>query len=157
MSLYVNPYEASIRAAFHNSVSDDIPEDSEKLIIKISDDICEAVSERIRDRVRTWLLDNIKDDICREAARVAESMLMNALAGDDKELRNLFGFSDWYMSHLYVGALPTQWRLMEKLIERHPDLFVSERIAQLDKQVEEQSKTIARLQCALSSARGEAA
>jgi len=144
MSIFVSSYEKAIRDAF-DSVSNDLPGDHEKLITKISDEICEAVSENIRNRVRDYLMENIKDDICRDAASVAESMLANAMAGDDKQLRNLFGFNEWYMKHLYTGNYPTQYALLDMLIKRHPTLFADERMRQLETLVSEQQKTIDRL------------
>lgn len=133
---FVNSYEKIFRDAFDRGLEAIRPEDKEALVKKLVDEICEATVDRVRSAIDEDLLANVRDNLCREAARVAESMLMTALAGDDAALRNLFGFDDWYMKTPYVGQLPTQWKLIEALIERRPDLFVDERIAQRDAEVE---------------------
>lgn len=134
--VYVNQYQDTIQDAF-KLATENLPDDHTKLVNDISDKICEQVSEKVRDLTTEYLFVNMADDIQRVAAKTAESMIMNALAGDDRELRNLFGFSDWYMKNLYLGALPTQWELIDKLMERQPDVFCNEKIAQQQAEIEQ--------------------
>ena len=126
----VSSFEDRFREAF--DTAKDLPQDYEDLIKRIEDYIWDKVQNKLREGTVYYLKDNIQDDICQEAASVAESMLRNALAGDNKTLRNLFGFSDWYMRHRYLGDHPTEYALLDHLIQRHPDLFVNEKIAQLE-------------------------
>jgi hypothetical protein len=140
----ISPYTATIQEAFNLAVSD-LPDDHTKLVDDIVDKIGEQVLEKVRDNARNYLLENISDDIQRAAATVAESMLMNAMAGDKKELRNLFGFSDWYMNYLYLGDYPREYQLLDMLIERNPDIFINEKIAQLTAANEHYKKEINRL------------
>lgn len=130
----VSSYEEVFRDAFDKAFGE-LPEQYPDLVKQVCDKIYEAVVERVRDDVRDYLAENIKDDLCRKAAEMAESMLMNALAGDDKEIRNLFGFSDWYMRHLYLGQLPTQWALIDAITDRRPDIFLDERIKQREAEI----------------------
>ena len=70
---------------------------------------------------------------------------MNALAGDDQTIRNLFGFSDWYMKNLYMGKLPTQWGLIDAIAERKPEIFRDERIAQQQAQIKQLTQELNRV------------
>lgn len=107
MLVSVSPYDEQIRAGLDQALAE-LPQDYQKLIDTITDSICEAVQEKVRASTTDYLAESIKDDISRKAASVAESMLMNALAGNDAAIRNLFGFNDWYMRNLYLGDRPTQ-------------------------------------------------
>ena len=128
--VYVNSFEQNFRDAFDESA--ELPEDYCNLIKKIEDNIWEAVQNKLRDNTVEYLKSNIQDDICAEAAKVAESMISNALAGDDETLRNLFGFSDWYLKHRYIGDHLTQYKLLDMLVERNPQFFSDEKIKQLE-------------------------
>lgn len=109
--------------------------DRAPLVKKLIDDIWESVVQQLQDSISDYLYENLKDRMCDSASKVAESMLTNALAGDSKELRNLFGFNEWYTKHLYSGRLPTQWALVDALALRHKDLIVDERIKQRDAEI----------------------
>jgi hypothetical protein len=143
--MYVSSYEEAFRKAFDQAIEQDALRDRTDVVKKLTDTLWEEVASKIRESIDTWLMDNIKDDICREAAKVAESMLSNAIAGDDKELRNLFGFNDWYMKHAYIGRMPTQWALLDVIIKRHPDLFTNEKIAQQETELTMLRADLARL------------
>ena len=112
---------------------------------KITDTICDAIQENVRYNTEEYLAESIKDDITNRAAKVAESMLMNALAGDDSTIRNLFGFSDWYMRNLYSGRLPTQWALIDAIADRKPELFSDEKIKQQAAEIANLQREVARL------------
>ena len=100
---------------------------------------------RIEDYVRDEMGSNAAIGLRDTAARMAESMLSNALAGDDKTIRNLFGFNDWYMKTLYMGSLPTQWALIDAIVARCPDIFAEERVKQRDAEIVELNRKIANL------------
>lgn len=144
--VYVNSYEEIFKDGLENALKK-LPDEYLELINKITDTIFEKCQEKIRYETETYLAESIKDDIINRAAKVAESMLMNALAGDEKEIRNLFGFHDWYMKHAYIGNLPREWKLIEKIIEKRPDIFIDEKIKQLETQVEILKKECFRLKC----------
>lgn len=138
--VYVNRFQEALDVALGK-----LPEKHMDMIKKITDTICEAVQENVRYNTEEYLADSIKDDIAGRAAKVAESMLMNALAGDDKTIRNLFGFNDYYMKNLYLGRLPTEWALIDAIAERNPKIFSDEMIKQQAAQIEELQKTCDRL------------
>ncbi len=144
--VYVNSYEEIFRDGLENALSK-LPSDYLESINKITDAIFEQCQEKIRYETETYLAESIKEDIANRAAKVAESMLMNALAGDEKEIRNLFGFNDWYMKHAYIGNLPREWKIMEEIIKKRPDVFIDEKIKQLEKQVKILEKECLRLKC----------
>lgn len=129
-----------------------IPEDQSKTI----KDILDKIHERVITDLEYYIAENIKENanyaIRYEASEVAKSMLMNALAGDDKEIRNLFGFNDWYMKHAWNGdKLPTQWALIDALVARRPDLFVDERIVQRDREIVLLREELTRTQSTLNT------
>lgn len=132
--MHVSSYEDEFRESLDKALSE-LPEDHKKMINKVTGTICEAIQEQVRYNTENYLAEAIKDDIAQRAAKVAESMLMNALAGDDHTLRNLFGFSDWYMKNLYLGKLPTQWALIEAIVAKNPQLFNDERFKQKDAEI----------------------
>lgn len=129
--VFVSPFEEQFTESL-TKATEDLPEQYEELIKDIEDKIWNAVQDKLRDSTVHYLKDNMKDDILQHAAKVAESMISNALAGDDKTLRNLFGFSDWYMKNRYLGEHPREYKLLDMLVERHPDFFVNEKIKQLE-------------------------
>lgn len=135
---YVSPYADEIREALgkgFDAAFEAMP-DRAALVKKLVDDVYDDVVSRVHTAIDEYLGENLRDALCGQAAKIAESMLMNALAGDDKELRNLFGFSDYYMKHAWAFAkLPSQWALVDALVQRHPALFVDERIAQRDTEI----------------------
>lgn len=133
--VYVSSYEDVLRDGLEEAISK-LPENHKDMINKITDTICQEIQENVRYNTEAYLAESIKDDITSRAAKVAESMLMNALAGDDKTIRNLFGFNDWYMKNLYLGrSLPTQWALIDAIAKRNPDIFSDERISQQAAQI----------------------
>jgi len=140
----VSSYEDTFRSAFNKSV-EDLPDDFTDLIKSIEDKIFESVQDKLRDSTVYYLKDNIQDDICRHAAEVAESMLRNALTGNDTALRNLFGFNDWYMKHFYTGEQPTGFKLLDTLVERNPKLFDQEKIKQLEIERDAYKKELERI------------
>lgn len=142
--VYVTPYEEKLREGLEKAISE-IPDDHKKMIDKITDTICESIQERVRSNTQEYLAASIQDDIFHRAAKVAESMLMNALAGEDKEIRNLFGFSDYYMKSLYLGKLPTQWALIDAIAKRNPKIFGDERIKQQEAQISDLQRELTRV------------
>ncbi len=142
--VYVSSYEDDLREGLAEAISK-LPDEHKEMINKITDTICEAIQENVRYNTEAYLAESIKDDICSRAAKVAESMIMNALAGDEKEIKNLFGFNDWYMKNLYTGELPREWALIEAIVERKPDLFNDERFKQKDAEIANWKREAARL------------
>jgi len=130
--VYVSRFEEALDVALV-----ELPEKHTDMINNITDTICGAIQERVRECTVDYLADSIKEDISERAAKVAESMLMNALAGDDQTIRNLFDFNSYYMKNLYLGSLPTQWALIDAIAERNPKLFSDERIKQQAAQIVE--------------------
>lgn len=133
--MHVSSYETTIRAAFDEALGA-LPEDKAKLIKGVTDKIGDEIIESLRESVDDYLFRAIKDDMCRIASEIAESMLRHAMAGDEQTIRNLFGFTEYYMRHAYVGRLPTQWALLDAIVERKPDLFRDEKLAQQARQIE---------------------
>ena len=142
--VHVSRYEDKFKEGLEEAISE-LPTDYAEMIDKITDTICDAVQEKVRYRTAKYLAECVKDDILSKAQDVAESMLMNAIAGDDATIRNLFGFNDWYMKRLYMAELPTQWALIDAIAERKPDIFRDERIAQQAAQIEQLQKDVARI------------
>ncbi len=142
--MYVNSYDKVFMEAYDRGVID-MPKELPDVVKKITDDIFEKVLNNLFDYIADDMKRNLDDSIRANAAKVAESMLMNALAGDDKEIRNLFGFNDWYMKNLYIGSHPKQWDLIDAIVKRNPDLFVNEKITQLSGQVAHLQKENARM------------
>lgn len=146
---YVNSWDEKFRKSMHRACENAIensPETTE-LVKKLAGDVIEATADRVRDYIENELWTNLEDMLCARAARVAESMLNNALAGDSAELRNLFGFNEWYMKHPYHYAdrKPTQWALIDALAARHKDLIVDERVKQREAEIAELMRQIGNL------------
>ena len=142
---YVSSYEEVFLNAFGRGV-EQMPEEFPKVIKEITDKVMDAVINNLENYIQEDMKRNLNDQIRHEAKIVAESMLANALAGDDTTIRNLFGFNDWYMKHSYISAdKPTQWNLIVAMMEKRPDIFVNERIHQQDKQIEILNNEIKRL------------
>lgn len=140
----VSSFDEKFMEAFGRGC-DAIPSDQTKTIKKIIDQIHESVVSDLQYYIEEDLKQNMNHTIRDEASRVASSMLANALAGDDKEIRNLFGFNEWYMKHHFTfGTLPSQWALIDALVARRPDLFVSERIAQREAEISALQASVAR-------------
>lgn len=135
---YVSPYADEIRETLGKGfdAAMEAQPDRAPLVKKLVDTIYEEVVTQLHDSIDLYLGENLRDALCGQAAKIAESMLMNALAGDNAELRNLFGFHDWYMKHARnFDRLPSQWALVDALVQRNPALFVDERIAQRDSEI----------------------
>lgn len=133
---YVSSYDEVFRKAFAGAI-EQMPEDHEAAIKDIYGKISDAVLEQLENYVQNDMKSNLDGAICHAAKDVAESMLRSALAGDDAQIRNLFGFNDWYMKHAYRGSLPTQWKLIDAIVERKPELFVNEKLAQQAAEIKE--------------------
>lgn len=132
---FVSSYEEQFMEAFDRGVQQ-LPEDRTKIVKDIVDKIHEEVITQLHYYIEDDLKKSLDDQIRDHASKVASSMLANALAGDDREIRNLFGFSDWYMKYAGVsGDLPTQWKLIDALVARRPDVFVDERIKQREREI----------------------
>jgi cell division protein FtsB len=139
-------YADTIRKAFSELPTNLV--DQEKIVENIVKNVLESVVDKVQFQISDYLIENIKGDVCQKAAEIAEHMLRDALAGDDKELRNLFNFNDWYMQYsmpLSVN-LPKQWKLIDAIVKRHPQFFVDERIKQYEKHVESLKANIQRLE-----------
>jgi hypothetical protein len=134
-------YDDMFIEAFGRGV-EELPEDKTQLVKDIVEKIHEQVIDRIEGYIRDEMASKAADELRDAAAKMAESMLSNALAGDDETIRNLFGFNEWYMSHLYIGPLPTQWALIDAIAERRPDIFANERIKQRDAEIVELNRRI---------------
>ena len=73
-------------------------------------------------------------------------MLANALAGDDDTIKTLFGFNDWYLKHIgHFDNIPTQWKLIDAIVDRRPDVFFDERLKQRDAEIASLQSTVIRL------------
>jgi hypothetical protein len=140
---HVSSYDDVFKNAYDKGVKE-MPAELPELVKKIVDNFHEDVLTRLHYYIVDEMKPNIDRDICDHAAKVAESMISNALAGDDATIRNLFGFNEWYMTHLYAGKLPTQWALIDAIAKRNPDLFVNEKIAQQAAEIAELNNVIAR-------------
>lgn len=143
---YVSSYDQVFRDAFDKGIKE-MPQDLSGLVKTIVDKLHEDVLSNLNYYIVDEMKSNIDREIQDHASKVASSMLANALAGDDREIRNLFGFNDWYMKHSYVNEhnKPTQWALIDAITARRPDLFVSERIAQRDVEIVKLNQRIANL------------
>lgn len=152
----VSSYETAFVEAFGRGISA-MPDDHTKVIKDIVDKIHERVISDIENYIMDDMKSNINDSIRQEAASVASSMLADALAGDDKEIRSLFGFHEWYMKSPWRNdGKPTQWALIDAIVARRPDLFVDERIKQRDREIEVAKGEIARLNKYIERQRDEA-
>lgn len=143
--MYVSSYDEVFMQAFNKGV-DTMPDKTKEIVKTLSDKIHDLVLDSLFYYIETDMKGNLDGAIRQEASKVCESMLRNALAGDSKELRNLFDFNDWYMKSLYAGQRPTQWALINALIAANPEVFVSEKIAQLTADVQQYQRENARLQ-----------
>src|SRR6185437_13397980 len=141
---FVSSYDQAFLDAFDKGIKE-MPKDLSGLVKATLDRVHDDVLSSLQFYIQHDMQSNLDGEIRSHAAEVASSMLANALAGDDKEIRNLFGFNDWYMKHLYMGSTPTQWALIDAIVARRPDLFVDERIAQRDAEVRELNRQIANL------------
>ena len=132
---FVSSFDEKFIAAFGRGI-ENLPEYQTKLVKDIVDKILTDVILMVESHIEEDMKRNMHEEIRSEAAKVAQSMLANAIAGNDKEIRNLFGFNEWYMKSAYVGDGPTQWKLIDALVARSPDIFVNEKILQQDKKIE---------------------
>ena len=131
---FVSGYEQAFLDAFGRGV-EELPEDHAALVKTIVDKIHEEVSDRIMHHVREEMAGAAADHLRDVAASMCSSMLGNALAGDKKQIRDLFGFSEWYLKHGYIGSYPTEWKLIDAIVDRRPDIFIDERLAQRDREI----------------------
>ena len=131
---FVSAYDKVFMDAFDKGIKK-MPQDLSSLVKTMLD----KFHEETLDSLQNYILDDMKSNLDLQiqdyAADVARSMLTNALAGDDKEIRNLFGFDEWYMKHPYIGDKPTQWALIDAIVARNPDIFVMERLAQRESEI----------------------
>jgi hypothetical protein len=147
---YVSMYEREFREAFSHSLDALDTEPFEQSVKKIVERIADDVVYRVHDDVRDRLISSIGDSICAKAAEVATRMLESALAGDEKEIKQLFGFYDYReggMAHMafHFSPKPQRWQLIEALMERGPDVFIDERIGQLGENIVARDREIERL------------
>ena len=140
----VDQAAAFFTADFPDAMSE-IPASLPKVIKLLLDKTFEEVATKIENYILENLRDKLKEEVKDVAAEVAESMLCSALAGDNQEIKNLFGFHSWYNQRAYVGKLPTQWALIDAIVARNPGLFESERIKQLETDVQYLKEENARL------------
>lgn len=143
---HVSSYDQAFIDAFDTRIKgmpQDVSAMVEEMLDKFHADVLTSLQYYIVDDMKS----NLDAEIREHAAKVAESMLANALAGDSQEIRNLFGFNDWYMKHGYIGQgrRPTQWALIDAIVARRPDLFVDERIAQRDVEIQQLNQEVLRL------------
>lgn len=141
---YVNSHDQAFVNAFGRGV-ERLPDDRTKLVKDIVDRVHEEVVSQVMHYVTEEMAGNAADALREEAAKMTSSMLANALAGDDKEIRNLFGFNEWYMRFSYLGILPKQWALIDAIVARRPDIFLDERLKQRDREITTLNADIARL------------
>jgi hypothetical protein len=141
---FVSSYDQAFLDAFDKGIKE-MPQDLSGLVKATLDRVHEEVLSSLQFYIQDDMKSNLDREIRSHAADVASSMLANALAGDDKEIRNLFGFNDWYMKNLYLGREPTQWALIDAIVARRPDVFVDERIAQRDAEIQELNRRVANL------------
>ncbi len=134
--IFISLYEEIIRDAVDKALGNKLPFDREKIIKEYTDKMCYEVIDGIRDYITDEFFENVKDDICRKAAEVLTSMLKDALAGDDETLKNLFGFRYEYLHFRFIPYntynLPTQVNLINTIVKANPNIFVNEKIKQLE-------------------------
>ena len=141
---YVSAYDQVFLDAFDKGIKE-MPQDLSGLVKTMLDKMHEEVLSSLQYYIADEMKSNLDLEIRDHASKVASSMLANALAGDDKEIRSLFGFNEWYMKHPYSGSRPTQWGPIDAITARRPDLFVSERIAQRDAEIADLNQRITNL------------
>lgn len=139
MSVYVGSFEKAFRDAFSETLAELEAEPFEDQVKKIADKLGEVVLDRVHDDIRDRLISSVGDSICEKASEVAARMLENALAGDDRTLRKLFGFYTYPTAYQFSawGTRPQRWSLIEALMARSPEFFQNERIGQLEGEVAE--------------------
>lgn len=151
---FVSTYDEVFKEAFSKGIQE-MPESLPGLVKDILDKVHEEVLQSLGNYIQDEMKSNMDREIMGFASEVTESMLSNALAGDSKEIRNLFGFNEWYMKHLYMGKKPTQWALIDALVARRPDLIIDERISQRDVEIQELNRQISNLQNRIDYLSGE--
>lgn len=143
---FVSAYDEVFNNAFDKGAKE-MPKELPRLV----KDMVDKFHEEVFSSLENYILDDMKANLDRGikdyASQVASSMLANALAGDDKEIRNLFGFNEWYMKHPFISGdrFPTEWALIDAIAARRPDILVSERIAQRDCEIHKLNQTIVNL------------
>lgn len=154
--MYVGSYDEAFRTAFANALEDIQKDPFEDTVKNLVNRIGEDVLDRVRDQISDTMISDVGDKICAKAAEVATRMLEEALAGDDDQLRNLFGFYSHQQRYdFYYHS--QRWVLIEALMARRPDFFVDERLAQLEGKIEALQKQNASLQERLAKAHQETA
>jgi hypothetical protein len=141
---FVSSYDEAFLAAFGRGIKE-LPADKTKIVKDIVDKIHEEVVSHIEYYVQGEMASNAADHIRYEAAKICSSMLADALAGDDKTIRDLFGFSEWYTKHGYIGSGATQWKLIDAIVARRPDIFLDERLAQRDREIADLQREVKRI------------
>ena len=138
--IFVSSYHEIIRDAFDKALGNEIPFNREKVIKDFTDKLCTEIIDNIQYYISDNLFQNIKDDLCRKAAEIATSMLKDALSGDDETIQNLFGFRYEYIHFKFapynVSGIPTQYHLINAIVKANPDIFINERIRQLEWKLE---------------------
>lgn len=128
--MYVSSYENKLREVIDNQIKD-LEQPECDLVKKLCDTMHERIVQRMHDDMKDYFMSNLRDDICHEAARLAEMHIQTALTGDEKEIKNMFGFNDFYKEKpVYYGSHPYQWDLIDAISARNPGVFVNEKIEQ---------------------------
>ena len=152
--MYVSTYDPIFRKAFEGACAGFDETAQAVLSDKFAKCMREALYE-LQGDIENNMASNMEDELCRRAASVAEQMIQAALAGDDKTIRNLFGFYDGYHSEVYPSDLlrynlPQQWRLVNAIVVANPTLFQDERFRQQESTIESLRAEVAKLRVRLA-------
>lgn len=116
-----------------------------KVVKRATDDLY----THLMDSVNDYLASNLSDAIDDAARGIASRYLGEALAGDDKQLRQLFGC--WYRHEpaawsLIEGRYPDNWTLLRVLCEKFPDLLRTELLGQHETEIKALREKIGQLE-----------
>lgn len=142
--MYISSYEAKLRELVDREIKD-LEDPESDLIKKLCDTMHERIVQRMHDEMKDYFISNLRDDLCREASRMAEERIEAVLSGDDDEIKNLFGFHRHYKDRpVYDGRHPHQWDLIDSITARNPGLFINEKIEQQAGYIEQLESDLAR-------------
>lgn len=127
-------FEESIKVVVEE-VSSETEDLVNHLVDKMVSDIHDKLFEKVSNRLFDHLIESVQDRIDIVASDGASAILAKALQGDDKTLKDLFGFSDWYLNRssiIFEFRDLTQVKLIEYLIKTYPQFFIDEAFKQKD-------------------------
>ena len=141
--MFVSSYDTALEESFRMGIQG-LTASQEQILKESLDVLKEEVFERLLSTMKQYLVENLQDEIRQAANNHAVGILESALAGDDETIRNLFGFYSIETRPIFQGRLPKQWALIDAIFKRNPQVFIDQKIAQQQAEIQQLRDDLAR-------------